>query len=287
MDLATRNAAETLAREQVRWLADQGKTLGALEELADGARPARPARCGSSATTSRPSRAPNTVGSMVVFEEGRPRTGEYRRFRDQDGPGPERLRQPPGGAAAPVPQRQVGRGGECRGAALGDAGPRHRRRRPGQVSAAKSVLDELGLHDLPLAGLAKEREELVLPDRAEPVLLPTTSPGALPGPAAPRRGASVRDHLPPRTCAPERRSARRSTTCPGVGPKRKRGAAQGRSDRSSASARRRSSRSPRVPGIGPALAARIKADSRPERPVGQRRPRACIIRRRCVGLPSS
>src|SRR6185436_20526443 len=45
----------------------------------------------------------------------------------------------------------------------------------GQVSAAKEVLDELGLHDLPLAGLAKEREELVLPDRAEPVLLPTTS----------------------------------------------------------------------------------------------------------------
>jgi len=45
----------------------------------------------------------------------------------------------------------------------------------GQVSAAKEVLDELGLHDLPLAGLAKEREELVMPDRAEPVLLPTTS----------------------------------------------------------------------------------------------------------------
>src|SRR5690349_5255314 len=34
MALATRNAAETLAREQARWLADQGKTLGALEELA-------------------------------------------------------------------------------------------------------------------------------------------------------------------------------------------------------------------------------------------------------------
>ena len=30
MELATRNAAETLAREQARWLADQGKTLAAL-----------------------------------------------------------------------------------------------------------------------------------------------------------------------------------------------------------------------------------------------------------------
>jgi excinuclease ABC subunit C len=33
--LATRNATETLAREQARWLADQGKTLAALEQLAE------------------------------------------------------------------------------------------------------------------------------------------------------------------------------------------------------------------------------------------------------------
>ena len=45
----------------------------------------------------------------------------------------------------------------------------------GQVSAAKEVLDELGLHDLPLAGLAKEREELFLPGRSDPILLPPTS----------------------------------------------------------------------------------------------------------------
>ncbi|CAN5622517.1 hypothetical protein BH20CHL7_BH20CHL7_00420 [soil metagenome] len=34
LGLAQRNAADTLAREQARWLADQGKTLAALEELA-------------------------------------------------------------------------------------------------------------------------------------------------------------------------------------------------------------------------------------------------------------
>src|SRR4029079_9062650 len=34
MELATRNAAEALAREAARWLADEGRTLGALEELA-------------------------------------------------------------------------------------------------------------------------------------------------------------------------------------------------------------------------------------------------------------
>ena len=43
------------------------------------------------------------------------------------------------------------------------------------MSAAKVVLDQLGLHDLPLAGLAKEREELFLPGRSDPVVLPATS----------------------------------------------------------------------------------------------------------------
>ena len=46
----------------------------------------------------------------------------------------------------------------------------------GQLSAAKEVLDELGYHDLAVVGLAKEREEIFLPERDEPVLLPTTSP---------------------------------------------------------------------------------------------------------------
>ena len=45
--LATLNAGETLAREQARWLADQGKTLAALEELAaalESAGPSAPDR---------------------------------------------------------------------------------------------------------------------------------------------------------------------------------------------------------------------------------------------------
>ncbi|MEX1296044.1 MAG: helix-hairpin-helix domain-containing protein, partial [Candidatus Limnocylindrales bacterium] len=45
----------------------------------------------------------------------------------------------------------------------------------GQVSAARAVLDELGLHDLPMAGLAKEREELFVPGRSEPIVLPAAS----------------------------------------------------------------------------------------------------------------
>ena len=46
----------------------------------------------------------------------------------------------------------------------------------GDLRRAEAVLDELGLHDLPLAGLAKEREELFLPDATEPIVLPVTSP---------------------------------------------------------------------------------------------------------------
>src|SRR4029453_13493058 len=86
----------------------------------------------------------------------------------------------------------------------------------GQVSAAKAVLDELGLHDLPLAGLAKEREELFLPDRTEPILLPATSPALyLVSACATRRTASRSPTTV--TCGLAGASARRSTTCPGWG----------------------------------------------------------------------
>jgi excinuclease ABC subunit C len=176
MLLATRNAEEMLAREQARWLADQGKTLGALEELTEALNlPTLPTRIECYDISN--FQGSETVGSMVVFEDGKPRTGEYRRFRIRDVVGPNDF-----ASHQEVLRRRFryaqGRAGdegaaEERGWAMPDLviidGGR------GQVSAAKQVLDELGLHDLPLAGLAKEREELVLPDRSEPVLLPTTS----------------------------------------------------------------------------------------------------------------
>jgi excinuclease ABC subunit C len=48
----------------------------------------------------------------------------------------------------------------------------------GQLSAACRELQRLGLHDLPIIGLAKEREEIYRPDRALPLQLPMDS-GAL------------------------------------------------------------------------------------------------------------
>ncbi|HVM29823.1 MAG TPA: excinuclease ABC subunit UvrC [Candidatus Limnocylindrales bacterium] len=178
MDLAGRNAAETLAREQARWMADQGKTLAALEQLAEAlGLPAPPLRieCYDISTI----QGTNTVGSMVVFEEGRPRSGEYRRFR-------VRTAQVAAGrpddyaSHAEVLRRRFARALE------GEEGSAEelRWRLPdlvvidgglGQANTARRTLDELGLHDMPAVGLAKEREELWLPAALEPLVLPATS----------------------------------------------------------------------------------------------------------------
>jgi len=172
--LATRNAGETLAREQARWLADQGKTLAALEELAEAlglSGPPLRIECYDISNF----QGAESVGSMVVFEEGKPRTGEYRRFR---------IRAVQGANDFASHQEVLRR--RFRLARTGEEGTDEERRwampdlvivdgGKGQVSAAKEVLDELGLHDLPLAGLAKEREELFLPGRSDPIVLPPTS----------------------------------------------------------------------------------------------------------------
>jgi excinuclease ABC subunit C len=175
LDLAARNAAETLQREHARWLADQGKTLSALEELADALDlPSVPIRIECYDISN--FQGAQSVGSMVVFEEGRPRTGEYRRFRIKEVQGPNDF-----ASHQEVLRRRFKR------ARTGEEGSEEELRwqlpdlvvidgGKGQLSAAKEVLDELGYHDLAVVGLAKEREEIFLPDREAPVLLPVTSP---------------------------------------------------------------------------------------------------------------
>jgi len=46
-----------------------------------------------------------------------------------------------------------------------------------QVAAAQRALDELGIDDVPVCGLAKRLEEVWLPDQTDPVILPRTSEG--------------------------------------------------------------------------------------------------------------
>ena len=255
MALAARNAAETLEREQVRWLADQGKTERALDELADAlslAGPPARIECYDISTI----QGTNTVGSMVVFEDGQPRSGEYRRFRIKGVPGQDDF----------ASHQEVLRRRFRRALDADQGGAEQLRWRlpdlviidggKGQVSAAREVLDDLGLHDLPLAGLAKEREELFLPGRSEAIVLPATS-GAL------YLLQRLRDEAHRFAITYHRQLRARAATrsalddLPGVGPARKRAllrvfgstrALRGAEAGAIAA----------VPGIGPGLAARIR-----------------------------
>ena len=183
-----------------------------------------------------------SVGSMVVFEEGKPRSGEYRRFRIRTVEGPNDF-----ASHQEVLRRRF------RLAKAGEEGNEEARRwaMPDLVivdggkaglGGEGAVLDELGLHDLPLAGLAKEREELFLPDRAEPVVLPPTSAALylVQRPATRRTGSRSRTTG---RCATSARSAPRSTTCPASAPSASASCSRS-SGRSSGFARPRSSRSP-------------------------------------------
>jgi len=255
MALAARNAAETLEREQIRWLADHGKTEQALSQLAEAlALPAPPARieCYDISTI----QGTNTVGSMVVFEEGQPRTGEYRRFRIKTVRGQDDF----------ASHQEVLRRRFRRALETGEGGAEQLRWRmpdlviidggKGQVSAAREVLDELGLHDLPMAGLAKEREEVFLPGRSDPIVLPATS-GAL------YLLQRLRDEAHRFAITYHRQLRAKSATrsalddLPGVGPARKRallrvfGSSRALRDASQAEIAA-------VPGIGGGLAARIR-----------------------------
>jgi excinuclease ABC subunit C len=142
------------------------------------------------------------VASMVVFEDGLARKGEYRRFviRGVDGQNDvasmhevitRRFRrlldersEMPG-----LDGEQVDESDDPSGPMLVDPDtgrPRKFSYAPGlvvvdggppQVAAAQRALDELGIDDVPVAGLAKRLEEVWLPSQDDPVIMPRTSEG--------------------------------------------------------------------------------------------------------------
>ena len=110
----------------------------------------------------------DTVASLVVFETGEPAKGEYRHFRIRSLGGRvddfEAMREVIARRYARVLNDRLPRPDLV----LVDGGA-------GQVSAAKGILDGLGLTDLPLAGLAKRKEEIYLPGIGTPAALPEGS----------------------------------------------------------------------------------------------------------------
>lgn len=184
VNMAAENAAEMLAALRAQWQADAHKHEQALTELRDALQlNAPPVRieCYDISTT----QGTETVGSMVVFVHAVPRKSEYRRFviREVEG-------QDDYAALREVLERRFRRwqlaaseemlgARDIRGwAKLPDLlvvdGGR------GQVGVAYEVLQEFALQErIPVIGLAKQREEVFLPEKPAPIVLPRGSPALL------------------------------------------------------------------------------------------------------------
>jgi excinuclease ABC subunit C len=194
---AEENARSTLAAHRVRWMSDRDKTSAALSLLQDELDlPAPPNRieCYDISTI----QGTNTVASMVVFEDGAPKTAHYRRFRIKTVEGQDdfasmhevltrrftylaaKRRRAREAAAVPVAvgdqPSDVGAPDEEPASAwdivpdlvIIDGGK-------GQLGAALDVLRDLELADVPVCGLAKREEEIFVADIDEPIVLPRDS----------------------------------------------------------------------------------------------------------------
>ncbi len=111
----------------------------------------------------------HTVASLVTFSNGIPDKSGYRRYRLRSLQGKvddfEAVRE----VVARRYSRILNEDLDRPDLVLIDGGR-------GQVSAAKGIMASLGLDDLPVAGLAKQHEEIWLPGRNTPIRLPETSP---------------------------------------------------------------------------------------------------------------
>jgi excinuclease ABC subunit C len=175
IDLARKNAAASFAsRRNAR--ADTELALGKLQKRLKLARLPRTIECYDVSHI----QGFATVASMVVFVDGRPDKARYRTYKVRAPAAAtgdrknddfasmyevlsrrfRRAKQAEGGdddAAWKLPDLIVIDGGK------------------GQVSAATEVMRELGLEHIPLIGLAKRLEEIVIPNQRDTVLLPKSS----------------------------------------------------------------------------------------------------------------
>jgi excinuclease ABC subunit C len=155
------------------------------------------------------------VGSMVVFEKGKPKPAHYRRFRIKTVPSTDDYAM-----LHEVLSRRFKHLSDASDAwaqpdlVLIDGGK-------GQLNAALSAMTQAGAESIPIASLAKENEEIFIPQQPEPITLPRRSPGL-------KLLERLRDeahrfalgyHLKTRS---QQSIASVLDSVPGIGPKRKR-----------------------------------------------------------------
>ncbi|MFD8422955.1 excinuclease ABC subunit UvrC [Streptomyces sp. NPDC059466] len=199
METVQRNALQALALHKTKRASDLTTRSRALEEIAEAlgldSAPLR-IECYDISHL----QGDDVVASMVVFEDGLQRKGEYRRFQIKGFAGQDDVR-----SMHEVITRRFRRylaekertgewtDGEAEGAGDGehaftedDGRPKRFAYPPQlvvvdggrpQVAAAQKALDELGIDDIAVCGLAKRLEEVWLPDEDDPVVLPRTSEG--------------------------------------------------------------------------------------------------------------
>lgn len=198
LDLVAENARQTLQQLHVRWLADTGKTAAALTELQDVLdlpRLPRRMECYDISTIS----GTSAVGSMVVFEDGRPRPSSYRRFRIKTVAGADdysmmqevlrrrfkRAREDLQAYYDATTADDEEEFGDAPGSPSKDQGDQWRRLPDlviidggrGHLNAATEVMRELGAHVIPICALAKQQEEVFLPHVSESVVPAKSSQG--------------------------------------------------------------------------------------------------------------
>ncbi len=111
----------------------------------------------------------DSVASMVVFEDGKPKKSLYRKFIIKDVVGPDDF-----SSMQEVIRRRylklLENNEQIPDLIMVDGGK-------GQLSSAVEVLDELGMNNYNIIGLAKRLEEVFFPNHSEPESIPKTSAG--------------------------------------------------------------------------------------------------------------
>ncbi|WP_458317709.1 excinuclease ABC subunit UvrC [Mycolicibacterium brisbanense] len=127
----------------------------------------------------------DVVASLVVFEDGLPRKSDYRHYAIREAAGEGRSDDV--ASIAEVTRRRFQRHlADTKPDVTAEQRPRRFAYPPNlfvvdggapQVNAAAAVLEELGVHDVAVIGLAKRLEEVWVPSEPDPVILPRTSEG--------------------------------------------------------------------------------------------------------------